>query len=490
MANCSVYCRENITTAVSKVDVRKGLKFLSSSPNPLWFSHTFRSAFQIRLVPSGVSRDKPDLPAAPTKHLPSPPCPRPSSPNVFVPPLKKRRKTVSFSTDENEGKTQLPAAPPSPPSLHAAEEPHVPPAKPPDPAVSAAPPPSSRPSQGIQLLPFASKPGEGNALIVPPPGRLQASEEVKNGALVSSQTTPVKSPGKRGAGKDSPKSPVPPIRVCRTVQNLPLDHASMCRMAFEEVPPPLPVSKRSRGRPRTSSISASSCHSLREDDEEEVKGEQKLRLREQVGASSLLQLASASTTDLSVLADIALKMDPDAGDSEETETSDEAEEQKIEGDLFSQEALSLLMSPGGVIVLLEHNYCKPPVLVAPSSTKKTSSRQDSSVLLSTDLNSMSGVLEAPEEVIGDALPSRLETVESVSSVGELCDSDDPSQVAAVAPSPKKNHLVGRGLELEHNKGEKRKRKDKENLEPHYTKKPKEQPGKKKRKQKAEVGGFL
>lgn len=433
---------------------------------------------------------KAETPAAPPKHLPSPPRPRPSSPNVFVPPLKKRRKTVSFSTDENESKAPLPAAPLSPPSSQAASEPPPPSAKPPQPAVAAAPPPSNRPSQGIQLLPYASKPGEGNALIVPPPGRLPVYEEVKRGLPVYSQTTPVKSPGKRGAGKESPKSPVPPIRVCRTVQNLPLDHASMCRMAFEEVPPPAPVNKRSRGRTRTSSISASSCHSLREDDEEEAESEQRLRLREQLGASSLLQLASASPTDLSVLADIALNMDPDAADSEETETSDEAEEQKMEGDLFSRESLSLVMSPGGVIVLLEHNYCKPPVLVAPPGTKKTSSRQDASILLSTDLSSISGVLEAPEEVIGEAVPSRVDTGEYLPAVGELCDSDDLSQVAAAAPSPKKKHHAGKGLELEQSKGEKRKRKDKENLEPLHTKKPKEQRGKKQRKQKLEVGGFL
>lgn len=260
----------------------------------------------------------------------------------------------------------------------------------------------------------------------------------------------------------------------------------MCRMAFEEAPAPPSVNKRSRGRPRTSSLSTSSCHSLREEDEDEEESEQRLRLREQVGASSLLQLASASTTDLSVLADVALKMDPDPGDSEETETSDEAEEHKMEGNYFAPESLALLMSPGAVIVLMEHNYCKPPVVPVPAGAKRTSSRQDSSVLLPADLNSISGVLEAPEEVIGDPLTSRGDAGEFFSAVGEMCDSEDTGQVTPVSPSPKKKNLIGKGFEAEEEKSKKRKRKDKENLEVHHTKKQKEQPGKKQRKRKLEV----
>lgn len=433
---------------------------------------------------SGEAKDsKADTTAAPTKRPPSPPYPRPSSPIVLVPPLKKRRKTVSFSTGENYSKTQLPTAPLSPsPSQVTGESLLLSPGRPADSLVTAAPTLSARPTQGIQLLPFASKPGEGNALIVPPPGRNQDSDESKKGPPVSLQTTPVKAPGKRGAGKDSPKSPAPPVMVCRTVQNLPLDHASMCRMAFEEAPPPPPVNKRSRGRPRTTSLSTSSCHFLREEDDEE-ESEQRLRLREQLGASSLLQLASASTTDLSVLADVALKMDPDAGDSEETETSDEAEEQKMEEDLFSPESLALVMSPESVIVLMEHNYCKPPVLTVPPGTKRTSSKD--SVLLPADLNTISGVLEAPEEVIGDALPSRGDQGEYLSAIGVLCESEDVGQAASLPPSSKKT-IVGKGLELEKDMSKKRRRKDKENLEVHHTKKQKEQPGKKQRKRKLEV----
>lgn len=436
-------------------------------------------------VKTGELKDsKADTTAAPIKRPPSPLYQRPSSPIVVVPPLKKRRKTVSFSTGENDGKSQPPTAPLSPsPSQLAGESPLVSPVRPPDSPVTASPSPLARPTQGIQLLPFASKPGEGNALIVPPSGRTQDSDESKR-LPVSPQTTPVKSPGKRGAGKDFPKSPIPPIMVCRTVQNLPLDHASMCRMAFEEAPPPPPVNKRSRGRPRTTSLSASSCHSLREEDEDEEESEQRLRLREQLGASSLLQLASAST-DLSVLADVALKMDPDAGDSEETETSDEAEEQKMEEDLFSPESLALVLSPEGVIVLMEHNYCKAPILPIPSGTKRTSSKQDSSVLLPADLNTISGVLEAPEEVIGEALPSRGDTKEHLSTMGVLCESEDAGQAASLTPSSKKKITAGKGLELEKDKSKKRRRKDKENLEVHHSPKQKEQPGKKQRKRKLE-----
>lgn len=266
--------------------------------------------------------------------------------------------------------------------------------------------------------------------------------------------------------------------VCRTVQNLPLDHASMCRMAFEEAPLPPAANKRSRGRPRTTSLSASSCHSLREEDDEE-ESEQRLRLREQMGASSLLQLASASTADLSVLADVALKMDPDAGDSEETETSDEAEEQKMEEGLFSPESLASAVSPEGAIVLMEHNYCKPPVPTTPSGTKRTSAKD--SVLLPADLNTISGVLEAPEEVIGEAVPSRGEA-EYLPAAGVLCEAED----AALPPSSKKG-AAGRDLELEKDISKKRRRKDKENLEVH-PKKQKETQVKKQTKRKLQVGG--
>lgn len=375
---------------------------------------------------------------------------------------------MSFSTAEHDSKTSLPAASPLVPGESALSCGRS--------TESLAPP--ARPAQSIQLLPFASKPGEGNALIVPSPGRNQNADESKK--VVSPQTSPAKASGKRAAGKDAARPSAPPLMVCRTVQNLPLDHASMCRMAFEEAPLPPPVNKRSRGRPRTTSLSTSSCHSLREEEDED-ESEQRLRLREQMGASSLLQLASASTADLSVLADVALKMDPDAGDSEETETSDEAEEQKMEESLFSPESLALVISPEGVIVLMEHNYCKPPVLTAPSGAKRTSSKD--SVLLPADLNTISGVLEAPEEVIGEALPSRGDAGDYLPTAGVLCESED-----AALPPPSKKSAAGRDLELEKNISKKRRRQDKENLEVLHPKKQKETQVKKQRKRKLQVGG--
>lgn len=420
-------------------------------------------------VADEAKSSKAEATAAPPKRPSSPPYPRPSSPVVLVPPLKKRRKTVSFSPAEHDSKA-LPAPPLSPSPQGAAES-----------VLSGRSSESLsspvRPTQSIQLLPFASKPGEGNALIVPSPGRSQNADESKK--VVSPQTSPAKAPGKRG--KDSPRISAPPLMVCRTVQNLPLDHASMCRMAFEEAPLPPAASKRSRGRPRTTSLSAPSCHPLREQEEED-ESEQRLRLREQMGASSLLQLASASTADLSVLADVALKMDPDAGDSEETETSDEAEEQKMEVSLFSPESLALVISSEGVTVLMEHNYCKPPVLSAPTTTTKRTPSKDS-VLLPADLNTISGVLEAPEEVIGEAAPSRGDAGENLPAAGVLCEAED----ASLPPSAKKM-AAGRDLELEKDVSKKRRRKDKENLEILHPKKQKETQVKKQRKRKQEVCG--
>lgn len=268
--------------------------------------------------------------------------------------------------------------------------------------------------------------------------------------------------------------------VCRTVQNLPLDHASMCRMAFEEAPP-LPASgKRARGRPRGASLKEEA-----EEEQQREDSEQRLRLREQLGVSSLLQLAAAPTTaDLSVLADVASKMEADGVDSEETETSDEAEEQKMEAGPFSAETLSMVLSPEGVVVLLEHNYCRAPVVsVAPPTTASTSSSRRTAfrehVLLPADLNAISSVLEAPEEVIGEALPPRGDSAEFLSTMGTLCESEvGTTALAKKTPS--------KGMEPDKELSKKRRRKDKENLEvQQHGRKQKEAAGKQQRKRKLE-----
>lgn len=226
-----------------------------------------------------------------------------------------------------------------------------------------------------------------------------------------------------------------------------------------------------------------------EEEQQREESEQRLRLREQLGASSLLQLATAPTgaADLSVLADVASKMEADGLDSEETETSDEAEEQKMEEGPFSAERLSMVLSPEGVVVLLEHNYCRAPVpSVAPptATSKRTASREH--ILLPADLNAISSVLEAPEEVIGEALPPRGDPAEYLSTMGALCESE---VTAASSLPPVAKKTPSKGLEPEKELSKKRRRKDKENLDLHqHGKKQKEVPAKKQRKRKLEVGG--
>lgn len=240
--------------------------------------------------------------------------------------------------------------------------------------------------------------------------------------------------------------------VCRTVQNLPLDHASMCKTAYEEIPAPLPppAKKVGKGRQRTSS------QSVQEEDENRLRG-----------ASGLLQLAGApASTDLSVLADVALKMDPDAGDSEETETSDEAEEHKLE-DPYCPEALAITMSPEGVMVFIEHSYCKPPHTAPAPPASRRNKQQAESVLLPADLNAISGVLEAPEEVIEEARTDH--------------SAEQASHVQPYVQTKKKK--TGKSvMELEKERNRKRRR-DKENMD--LSKKRKDTPSKKQRHRKQE-----
>lgn len=326
---------------------------------------------------------------------------------------------------------------------------------------------------------------------------LRPDEPKKSPGLPPSPQTPTaKTPSKRG--KESPRTP--PAPVCLTVQNLPLDHASLVKVAYED-PVPIPTTQkgRARGRPRTLSQSASALHpALEEEDEDEEELEQRLKLREQLGVSSLLQLASAPKPDLSVLADVALKMDPEADiDSEETETSDEAEEHKLEeeeGDFFAPHPRQPLQDPEGLFVLQEHNYSKtpaPPHLTSPQKRTK----QDSTVLLPADLN-QHGVQEAPEEVIGEALAARAEAPELYGDLsGMLCDSRDTAetQTKTLGPAHKRRGSISKEMEVEERgkgKSKKRSRKDKENEELQITKKQKDKQIKKQRKRKLEVCVFL
>lgn len=271
-------------------------------------------------------------------------------------------------------------------------------------------------------------------------------------------------------------------------------------MAYEDpIPTPTTQKGRARGRTRTLSQSASAphLHPALEEEEDEEGLEQRLKLREQLGVSSLLQLASAPKPDLSVLADVALKMDPEADiDSEETETSDEAEEHKLEeeeGDFFAPHPRQPLPDPEGLFVLQEHNYSKtapaPPHLTSPQKRTK----QDPTVLLPADLN-QHGVQEAPEEVIGDALAARGEApelYEDFSGMGLLCDARDTAetQTKTLGPQHKRRGSISKEMEMEERgkgKSKKRSRKDKENEELEISKKQKEKQIKKQRKRKLEV----
>ncbi|XP_047656549.1 histone-lysine N-methyltransferase SETD1A isoform X2 [Tachysurus fulvidraco] len=433
-------------------------------------------------------------PAVPVNHRPpSPPCPRPSSP--ILPPLKKRRKTVSFSMEESESKPSIhvPVAPLSP-SSSASPSLLLSPVKsqPPDQLITSSPTAStlatsSKPAP--MLRPFASRPTKAtppsasptSVLTVPPPVRSLRPEEPRKHSP-SPQSTPAKSPLRRG--KESPRTP--PTPVCLTVQNLPLDHASLVRVAYEE-PGPMTLAAnqkgRPRGRPRTVSMSSPSTPSLLEEDEfdedeDEELLEQRLKLREQLGASSLLQLASASTPDLSVLAHVAAEMDGDI-DSEETETSDEAEEHKLEED---EVARLFKLDPGGMLVLQEHNYSKsapfllPPISPASSAVQRRQ-KQDAAVLLPTDFHQHC-VQEAPEEVIGD---SQTDTPEfyGMGLVG------DEAGVRVLSPVSKRRGSFKPEESLEKGKSKKRTRKDKENVELQPAKKLKQDHGRKQKRGKLE-----
>lgn len=223
-----------------------------------------------------------------------------------------------------------------------------------------------------------------------------------------------------------------------------------------------------------------------EDHDEEELLEQRLKLREQLGASSLLQLASASTPDLSVLAHVAAEMDADEDvDSEETETSDEAEEHKL-GEL-DEGARLLPLHPGGMLVLQEHNYSRaaafllPPLSPASSAGQKRM-KQDGALLLPTDFHQHC-VQEAPEEVIGDAQTDAPELY-GMGLVGD--EAGDSAEARALSPASKRRGSFKREESLEKGKSKKRTRKDKENVELQPAKKQRQEHGRKQRKGKLEV----
>ncbi|XP_069044100.1 histone-lysine N-methyltransferase SETD1A [Lepisosteus oculatus] len=410
------------------------------------------------------------------------------SPVLLLPPLKKRRKTVSFSAEEgptpapSPGPLLLPPLSPSPsPSLLLSPVKPQPPESiltaPAPPTVAS--PPSPRPDRPSPvLLPFATKPSEGGAplpgpqppphasvLTVPPPVRsLRPDDQKRPAPPPPSPPAQSKSPSRRSS-KDSPKSPPaagPAPQVCRTVHNLPLDHASLVKAPSEE-PAAAPASLRGRprGRPRSVSLSAPPLPppAAAEDEDEEEQGRgagdgaRGLRLREQLGASSLLELAHTSSPpsappDLSVLADVALKLEPEAPDSEETETSDEAEEQQLQQQQPEQ-GPPPSPYPEGLAVWLEHNYSKPlappppPPLVAAAAAQKKAPRAEAPPPADINHHPITGVLEAPEEVIGEAPcapgPARadpLDLLPPLAAVAAFEDAEGGDRTqASAAPAP-------------------------------------------------------
>ncbi|KAL7977529.1 hypothetical protein Chor_009478 [Crotalus horridus] len=302
---------------------------------------------------------------------------RPSSPIPLLPPPKKRRKTVSFSAPgEDEGALEKP--------LELASLGLLPPPPPP-------PPPPPVPTEEAQS-PFV--PVEP---LLPPQVSLTSDAPVPATCPLPPAASLVKLAAPASRRREPPKASQ------RTISNLPADHASLVKCWSEDMP---------TGRSRNRSRSRSSEHLKALQPPEEDR----LHTREQMGASSLLELANQP--DLAVLADVALKMPAVVGREGLKEASDEPEAPKrlLPPPVFSLEVSSIFM---------EHNYAMA-VRAAPVTVPR---KQDEATLLgAADLLQMNvynehigEVLEAPEEIVADASEARTE-----SEVGDL---------VALAPPP-------------------------------------------------------
>ncbi|CAI5791060.1 histone-lysine N-methyltransferase SETD1A [Podarcis lilfordi] len=289
---------------------------------------------------------------------------RPSSPIPLLPPPKKRRKTVSFSAPGEDDEIKVAFEKP----LEPAPSTLLPPPPPPLPP----PPPPPVPTEVAQ------------APIVPVEPMLpsQVPLTLEAPAPVASPLPPVAPPAKAAAPASRKREP--PKANQRTISNLPADHASLVKCWTDEL---LPAGRsRSRSRSRSSELPRVP----------QPPGEDRLHLRERMGASSLLELANQP--NLAVLADVALKK-AGAGseDSEETETSDEAEEPKAVPPVPA-------LPPEVSSILMEHNYAMA-VRAAPASRKADEAVLSGAAdLPRVDLYSehVGEVLEAPEEVVADA----------------------------------------------------------------------------------------
>ncbi|XP_026576880.1 histone-lysine N-methyltransferase SETD1A [Pseudonaja textilis] len=300
---------------------------------------------------------------------------RSSSPIPLLPPPKKRRKTVSFSAPgEDEGTLEKPLEL-APLGLLAP----LPPPPPPVPIEEAQSP----------LVPVEP--------MLPPQVSLTSDTPVPVTCSLPPPASPVKLVAPPSRRREPPKASQ------RTISNLPADHASLVKCWSEDMP---------TGRSRNRSRSRNSEH-LRIPQPPE---EDRLHMREQMGASSLLELANQP--DLAVLADVALKMPTVAGREDLEETLDESQEPKR---LLLPPVLSLEVSS----IFMEHNY----TMAVRAKPVTVSRKHDEAALLgSADLLQMEvfnehigEVLEAPEEIVADASEVRTE-----SEVGDL---------VALAPPP-------------------------------------------------------
>ncbi|XP_026579380.1 histone-lysine N-methyltransferase SETD1A-like isoform X2 [Pseudonaja textilis] len=297
---------------------------------------------------------------------------RPSSPIPLLPPPKKRRKTVSFSAGEDEGTLGKP--------LELAPLGFLAPPPPPPPPV---------PTGEAQSLLVPVEP------MLPPQVSLTSDAPVPVTCTLPPTASPVKLVALPSHRRELPKASK------KTISNLPADHASLVKCWSEDMP-----TGRSRIRSRSQILEHLRVPQPPEED--------RLHVREQMGASSLLELANQP--DLAVLADVALKMPAIASREDLETTSDESLEPKCLPPVLSLEVSSIFM---------EHNYAMAvhaaPVTV--SQKHDEASMLGSAHLLQMDIYNehIGEVLEAPEEIVPNANEVRTE-----SEVGNL---------VALAPPP-------------------------------------------------------
>ncbi|XP_043942165.1 histone-lysine N-methyltransferase SETD1A [Protopterus annectens] len=274
----------------------------------------------------------------------------------------------------------------------------------------------------------------------------RASSEMVVKPLSSSEllsTPQLKSPTRK---RESPRTPP------RTVNNLPLDHAALVKAPWEE--PSSGGLSRTRSRSsesgfRTPTRDSSYSTSMYPDSpgykipDESYFEDQRLKLKEHLSATSLLELANTAFSPPQTSSDVqtakpqdrnlaTIQTTPSVGetkikvskeqDSEGTETSDEAEERTTDFEPVLQVEH---------LVLLEHNYCKPVTVISPPDARKrqrgNTGDAQASVIIQMDLLSSNNevVLEAPEEVVmGADIPEP--AAKSILMVGELQTSVLPS----------------------------------------------------------------